>query len=63
MICKIDKRLPRISNMMAYTTRLVTVKAIIVGMTNFAMCALKVHMTCLDHVEKSISLSLAWEGY
>jgi hypothetical protein len=61
MICKIDKRLFGISNMLAYSSRLVTIKAIIAGMTNYAMCALKVHMTCLDHVEKSSRLFL-WHG-
>jgi hypothetical protein len=47
--------------MLAYSSRLVTIKAIIAGMTNYAMCALKVHMTCLDHVEKSSRVFL-WHG-
>jgi hypothetical protein len=61
IICKLYKRLSGISNTLHYSSILVTVKAIIFTTPNFAICALKVHYTCLDHVEKSFR-SLFWHG-
>jgi hypothetical protein len=50
--------------MLAYSSRLVTIKAVIAAMPNHAMCALKVHYTYLDHVEGvNQNIPLAWKGY
>jgi hypothetical protein len=61
MICKIDKRLAGISNMLAYSSRVMTIKYVISAMTNYAMCSMKVHLTCLDHAEKSCG-NFLWHG-
>jgi hypothetical protein len=52
MICKVDKRLSGLSNMMSYSARLVTIKVVISAMPNHAMCAIKVHNTNMDHIQK-----------
>jgi hypothetical protein len=61
MIYKVDKRLSGLSNMMSYSARLVTIKAVIATMPNHAMCAMKVHFTHIDHVEKACRIFL-WQG-
>jgi hypothetical protein len=61
MICKVDKRLSGLSHMMSYSARLVTIKAVIAAMPNHAMCAMKVHFTHIDHVEKACRIFL-WQG-
>jgi hypothetical protein len=61
MIGKVDKRLSRLSNMMSYSAKLVTIKAVITAMANHAMCAIKVHYTHIDHVEKA-SRTFLWQG-
>jgi hypothetical protein len=47
IICRIDKKLAGIPNMLAYSLRLVTIKSVIAAMPNHAMCALKVHYSVL----------------
>jgi hypothetical protein len=61
MICKVDKRLSGLSHLMSYSARLVTIKAVIAAMPNHAMCAMKVHFTHIDHVEKACRIFL-WQG-
>jgi hypothetical protein len=61
MICKVDKRLSGLSNMMSYSARLVTIKAVISAMPSHAMCAIKVHNTNLEHVQK-VSRQFLWHG-
>jgi hypothetical protein len=61
MICKLDKRLSGLSNTMSYSARLVTIKVVIATMPNHAMCAMKVHLTHIDHVEKT-SRTFLWQG-
>jgi len=60
-ICRIDKRLSGISNLLSHCSRLVVVKSIISAMPNHLMCALKVHYTHTDHIEKSMRTFL-WHG-
>jgi hypothetical protein len=61
IICIIDKKLAGISNMLAYSSWVVTIKSILSAMINYAMCALKVHLTCLDQVDKT-TRSFLWHG-
>jgi hypothetical protein len=37
----------------SHCSRIVVIKSIISAMPNYIMCALKVHYTHLDHIEKS----------
>ena len=60
-ICKLDKRLSGISNLLSHCSRLVVIKSIISAMPNHIMCALKVHYTHTDHMEKSMRIFL-WHG-
>jgi hypothetical protein len=53
MITKVDKRLSGLAHLLGYSSRLVTIKAIISAMPNHAMCAMKVHLSNIDHIEKS----------
>ena len=57
-ICKLDKRLSGISNLLSYCSTLVVIKSIISTMPNHIMCALKVHYTHTDHMEKSMRIFL-----
>jgi hypothetical protein len=61
MICKIDKRLSGLANLMSYSARLVTVKSIISAMPNHIMGAMKLHVTHIDHIEKA-SRNFLWHG-
>jgi hypothetical protein len=61
MIWKVDKRLSGLSNIMSYSARLVIIKVVIAAMPNNAMCAMKVHFTHIDHVEKE-SRTFLWQG-
>jgi hypothetical protein len=61
MICKVDKRLSGLSNLLSYSARLVTIKAVISAMPNHAMCAIKVHNTNLEHIQK-VSRQFLWHG-
>lgn len=60
-VCKMDKRLSGISNLLSYCSRLVVMKSIISAMPNHIMCALKVHYTHTDHMKKSMRIFL-WHG-
>ena len=61
MISKIDKRLAGISNLLSHCSRLVVIKSVISAMPNHIMCALKMHYTHVDHIEKSMRVFL-WQG-
>ena len=61
MISKIDKRLSGISNLLSHCSRLIVVKSVIAAMPNYIMCALKVHYTHIDHIEKAMR-SFLWHG-
>ena len=61
MIHKADKRLSGISNMMSYCSRIVVIKSVISAIPNHIMCALKLHFTHSDHLEKSMRIFL-WQG-
>jgi hypothetical protein len=61
MICRVDKKLAGIANMLAYSSRLVTIKAVITAIPNHAMCAMKVPFTCLDHVDGA-ARNFLWYG-
>lgn len=60
-ICKIDRRLSGISNLLSYCSRIVVIKSVISAMPNHIMCALKVQYTHIDHMEKSMRTFL-WHG-
>jgi hypothetical protein len=61
MVTKMDRRLAGLSNLLSHCSRLVVIKSVISAMPNFIMCALKVHYTHLDHIEKYIRTFL-WHG-
>ena len=46
---------------MSHCSRVVVIKSIISAMPNFIMCALKLHYTHVDHIEKSTRTFL-WHG-
>ena len=61
VISKIDKRLSGVARFMNHSGRLTYVNSVVASMPIFAMCSLKVHVTILDHVDKS-SRNFLWYG-
>ena len=61
LISKIDKRLAGISNLLSHYSRVVVIKSVISAMPNHIMCAMKLHYTHIDHVNKSTRTFL-WHG-
>ncbi|KAM3260750.1 hypothetical protein ACQJBY_051787 [Aegilops geniculata] len=61
VISRIDKRLSGVARFMNHSGRLTYVNSVVASMPIFAMCSLKVHVTILDHVDKS-SRNFLWYG-
>ena len=61
VISKIDKRLYGVARFMDHSSRLTYINYVVASMPIFTMCSLKVHLTILDHVDKS-SRNFLWYG-
>lgn len=61
VIAKIDRKLSGVANFMNYAGRLTYVNSVIASMPIFAMCTFRVHITILEHVNKS-SRKFLWHG-